>query len=203
MMDELKTIPINCRGLAQAFKGRDVLNCLREKKPDIILLQEIHVKNHTANRFILEWGTKGLVSPCTSRSRGVAILFSNTFEYQVNDVIICSSGNCVLASVSLLDRTVTIGSICGKNEDDLGFYRNLFQTVHTMGNDEISLGGDWNLVLNPDLDYMTYRRMNNRKAKLLVFEEIDCLNLLDICRFQHPRKRGYTWSTNNSKKKHV
>jgi len=30
-----------------------------------------------------------------------------------------------------------------------------------MGNNELLLGGDWNLVLNPDVEYLNYRRMNN------------------------------------------
>ncbi|RUM94294.1 MAG: hypothetical protein DSZ28_03935 [Thiothrix sp.] len=72
-----------------------------------------------------------------------------------------------------------------------------------MGNKELLLGGDWNLVLNPDVDYMNYRRMNNRKARLVVLKEIDNLDLGDIWQFQHPNERGYTWSRNNYKKGRV
>ena len=107
-----------------------MLYYLRGKKPYIIILQDIHVDNNTANRLRLEWGTKGLVSPGTSRSRGVAISFNNTFEYQVNDVIIHLSGNYVLASVSLLNQTIAIGCIYGRNEDDPAFYRSFTNGAH-------------------------------------------------------------------------
>jgi len=53
------------------------------------------------------------------------------------DVIMCPSGNYVLASVSLLEETVTVRSIYGKNEDDIGFCRYLFQVVHSTGSNEL------------------------------------------------------------------
>ena len=201
MEDTLKIISLNCRGLANDFKRRDTLNFLREKKPDIILLQDIHIGENNANRIILEWGFEGFISPGSSRSRGVAILFNNTFSYKINQVKKCPDGNYVLAKVSFLNRTVAVGSIYGPNEDNPEFYKELFKEVQSMECDEILLGGDWNLVMDPSLDYVSYSKINNKKARQTLLDEIQNFELVDIWRTQHCDARNYTWSTDKKRKR--
>jgi len=192
---------VSNRGLADDSKRRDVLKYLRGKKPDIILLQDIHVNHCKVNRFILEWGLQGLVAPGTSLSRGVAILFNNTFEYKIKEDNRCPLGNYVLANVCILEQNVMLGSVYGKHDDDPGFHRNLFLQLGNMGNDEMILERDWNLVINPDLNYKNYRNTNNKQARLIVLEEMEHLGLVDIWCKQHGKKKSYTWSTNKYKKK--
>ena len=98
-MADIKVISMNCRGLADPVKRRDVLNHLREKKPSIVFLQDIHLDNTNSKQIILEWGFEGLIAPFSRRSRGVAILFNNNFEYKIHSSISDPNGNFVLADL--------------------------------------------------------------------------------------------------------
>ena len=72
-------------------------------------------------------------------------MFNNTCEYKTDDVIRCPLGNYVLANVCILEQNVMLRSIYGKDDDNPAFYRNLFLHLTNMGNDEIILGGIWEL----------------------------------------------------------
>lgn len=48
----------------------------------------------------------------------------------------------------------------------------------------VIIGGDFNLVLNQDLDTMNYKRINNPKAQVEVHKLMETLDLIDIFRSQ-------------------
>ena len=102
-MADIKVISMNCRGLADPVKRRDVLNHLREKKPSIVFLQDIHLDNTNSKQIILEWGFEGLIAPFSRRSRGVAILFNNNFEYKIHSSIL--DPNCTRGSFNRRRKT--------------------------------------------------------------------------------------------------
>ena len=172
MSKECKTLQIiaqNCRGLADYVKRKDVLNFLRSKKPDIVFLEDIHIKRENVDRLLNEWGHKDIVAPGQSNSRGVAILFNNTFQYNLRETYSCPKGNYVLANVEMLESNVTLGCVYGPNEDNAEFYKMFFEKIENMGNDKVIIGGDWNFVLKPELDYLNYKRTNNKNAVVCTF----------------------------------
>ena len=48
--------------------------------------------------------------------------------------------------------------------------------------------GDWNLLLEPEVDGINYKNVNNQNASMLAE-----LNLYDIWREGHPEERKFTW----------
>ena len=54
-------------------------------------------------------------------------------------------------------------------------------------------GGDWNLVLNPDIDYMNYKNINNKRAQEIVLDIKEELELSDVWREINPEIRRFTW----------
>ena len=92
---------LNCRGLADGNKRRDVLNYLREKKYSIILLtlQDIHVTDQDVGILRAQWGGQAIASPYKSNSRGCAILFNNGFEYKVNKSKCDEHGNFTIVEI--------------------------------------------------------------------------------------------------------
>ena len=69
-----------------------------------------------------------------------------------------------------------------------------------MGNEEVLLGGHWNLIMDQEYDCKNYVRMNNRNAREVVLAYMDRLDLVDIWRKMHPSIRRYTWRISNFKK---
>lgn len=51
--------------------------------------------------------------------------------------------------------------------------------------------GDWNLIIDPDLDCENYKYINNPKARAVVKELLD-LDFMDAYRAINEEKRGFT-----------
>ena len=83
MMDSLKIASLNCQGLGGTEKRRDVFHYLREKQYSVYFLQDNHFTKKLERQCGAEWGYECVFSSYNSRSRGVAILFNNTFEFKI------------------------------------------------------------------------------------------------------------------------
>ena len=58
--------------------------------------------------------------------------------------------------------------------------------------------GDWNFVINPDLDTNNYLHINNPRARQEVLDNIiNEDDFFDIYRILHEEQREYTWSRKN------
>ena len=65
---------MNCRGLGQFKKRKDVFNFLRTTGADVFLLQDIHCSDEKKMSFRNAWGRDVFISSGTNNGRGVAIL---------------------------------------------------------------------------------------------------------------------------------
>ena len=80
-MSEIKVGTFNVRGLNDKKKRNDVFSWLKKGKYDICLLQEVHSTKSIENHWESEWGYKGFFNSYDGKTRGVAILFKNSFDY--------------------------------------------------------------------------------------------------------------------------
>ena len=80
---DLKVCSLNVRGLGDKLKRREMFNWLRKKNYSIHVPQEVHCSENTISVWSAEWGYKTLFSCCTSARGGVAILFNNNFNLQL------------------------------------------------------------------------------------------------------------------------
>ena len=86
----------------------------------------------------------------------------------------------------------TICNIYAPNDDNVDFFTNTMNAVEECANGHIIIAGDYNMVLNPDID-ATGRTSNNQKAMNYVNNYMDEMNLCDIWRILNPDKQQYTW----------
>ena len=56
-----------------------------EKRKSILRVQETHCSIDTELKWKTEWGAKSMWNHGSSNSRGVAILFSKTIDYEVTE----------------------------------------------------------------------------------------------------------------------
>jgi hypothetical protein len=84
--------------------------------------------------------------------------------------------------------------VYGPKEDNPHVY-NLSRTLFDLGNKDIIITGDFNLVMNPDIDFFNYLHFDNPKARDKVLEIMYQFNLRDIHIYRefHPDKRRVTW----------
>ena len=88
----------------------------------------------------------------------------------------------------------------GQNKDDISLFNKL-QLYMTENEDSFILyfiiGGDFNTVLNPEIDKLNGRQDTHKKCNLKINNIIDTIELADIWRIQHPDTRTYSWHSSH------
>ena len=129
-MSIVKIFSMNCRGLGQFKKRKDVLNYLRKAEADIIVLQDIHCDEQKLTAFRNCWGRDIFISPGTNTSRGVAILPNRKTQVDVLNIKQDDIGNVILLKAAINQTfEVLIMSVYGPNEDNPTFYKQLSEMI--------------------------------------------------------------------------
>ena len=192
-MEGVKICSLNCQGLGDDKKRRDILNYLRDLKYSIICLQDTHF-SHEKERIIRnEWGYKAFFSSYKSNSRGVAIFFKNDFEFIIHNNYSDDSGNLLILDIEIDSNRFLLITLYGPNKDDPGFYTNLMNKIAGLNNLNILIVGDWNIVLNQEIDSRNYKQSNNPRARQQLLRLMNDYNLYDVWREENHDKQVFTW----------
>ena len=183
---------INCRGLTQQQKRRDVLNYLRGSSADIIFLQETHLSEHSIPFFNSLWPGRCYHSCKTSNSGGTTILMSPSFSYNLVSEQASKEGNFVLVVIEVNNSILTVLNVYGPNDDTPSFYKNIDSLLQQFPQENIIVGGDFNFVIDIALD-SNYLHENNIYAKKTFINIAKKYSLINAWRSKHPDKREYTW----------
>ena len=109
-----------------------------------------------------------------------------------------ASGNYLILDVVIEDIPFLLINLYGPNSDTPCFYSELVNKIlEAYSTQHIIIGGDFNLILDKELDSMNYINHNNPKATAEVLKLMDILNLKDIFRDNHPDLKRYTWRRKN------
>ena len=189
----MKICSLNARGLGNLKKRRDVFHYLRGHNFDIICLQDTHFTAKQEAHIQCEWGYKCLFSSYSSAARGTAILFKNSFEHEIHSTSRDINGNFIIVDLTIENHKMTLVNLYGPNNDEPWFYTNLQNKIKQLNNQNIIMVGDWNLLLDPNIDGKNYRHINNPRAKEEVLKIMNDLNLCDVWREENPDKARFTW----------
>ena len=109
------------RGLSSdKIKRRDIFLKCRQNY-DVSFLFDTHSKNETEPYWRTEWGNDIKFSSHSSNSRGVAILFRNTFQYHIEKEIKDSDRNFIILSIIINDTLWTLVAVYGLKMMSLNF----------------------------------------------------------------------------------
>ena len=137
-----------------------------------------------------EWGYKIFMSGLTSNKRGVMILLNNNFQHDIGRVVTDPNGNFIILEISLKGKKITLVNIYGPNEDCPQFYLNIKQKVEEFDNEMAIICGDWNMIIDPDLDCENYKHINNPRARSVVREWLDLFDFIDAYRLNYDEKKN-------------
>ena len=196
-MSSLKILSVNCQGLGNTLKRRDVFDMLKSKNCNIYCIQDTHFTNDIENIVRSMWGYECYFSSVSSNSRGVAILFNNNFECKVLKEKKDINGNYSILDILVENRKITLVCLYGPNTDNPDFFSNIMSVIDDFENEYFVICGDFNLVQNPCIDYCNYVNINNQKAREKVLEFIEERNLIDPYRELFPDVQRYTWRKRN------
>ena len=184
---------MNVRGLANPFKRKDVFNWLRQKKYSIYCLQDIHIDEKNKENFEKDWGSRLFFSSKSSKSRGVAVLFSDESTYEVKNIEKDDNGNMIMLDLETNSLNFTLCVVYGPNKDNPDFYESIKRRIKQRDNTPVVICGDWNLVLNQAKDTHGYIHVNNPKSKAYVQHMMEELELIDTWRSENENIKKYTW----------
>ena len=193
-MAEIEIISVNCQGIGLLPKRTDVFNYLKEKKYHIYCLQDTPFAPGADEKLVRSrWNNDCYFSSYKSNARGIAILFAKNFEYKVHNSISDPNGNFLLLDLTVHNNRFTLASIYSPNTDNPDFFKTVSEKIAELENKTVIWCGDFNLVLNPQLDYKNYKTINSKNAREKLLDIINEEHLIDPYRDAHPELKMYTW----------
>lgn len=194
----VRFLSCNVRGLGDYLKRKKLFHYFHIEDLDVVCLQETHSTKNVAKNWRTQWGGPIFYSHGTSASRGVAILFSKKLNVKIINSDHDNEGRIVKVRFQYEDIQLVICNIYAPNSDDPNFFINLFESLTPYNKSNLIIVGDFNLVLNLNLDKQG--RPNTHKNAQKVFHSfIEELDLIDPWRFFNPNDTVFTWERGNVK----
>ena len=186
----VRIISLNTGGLGNQLKRRKIFKEYRDRC-DVLCLQETHCTSEKDNLWQKEWGGLAFFANGTSTARGTAILINRKFYCNVIGVQKDTHGRFIILNCEIEDTELCIANIYAPNADSPGFFGDLLHILDNSTTKRIVIG-DFNLVLNTDLD-RNDSSFNNVQAAGFLKEKIEEEYLCDVWRDRHPGIKRYSW----------
>lgn len=126
-MSHIKVLSYNIRSLNNKIKQKCFISQIHKLNPDILLVQETHLRNNT-NRILNDKRFNYQVhSQGSSEARGTAILINRTLQFKEIQVLKDKERRLISTKGILNGQKVTISSIYAPNDNQLQFLEDSFR----------------------------------------------------------------------------
>ena len=150
-------VSINARRIRSFEKRKAVFGWLMKQEADICFLQETYSTKEVERIWKHQWKGDMLFSHGFEHSRGVLILIKNTLEFELESAYHDSEGRFFLLKALVQDQKFIFLNIYAPNKttEQIVFFDQIkheLDNVASNDDSKIILGGDFNVVLDPNLD---------------------------------------------------
>ena len=192
-----KLISLNARGIRSFEKRKAVLGWLLKQKIDLCFLPETYSTKEVENIWKKQWKGQMLFSHGSEHSRGVLILIKNNLEFELISVRSDEEGRFIFLEAFVQDQKFLFVNIYAPNKlsEQTLFFGQIKDELDNSGIDDdcrIIIGGDFNVILDPDLDGFGGKPKLKESAKQIGNICLLC-NLVDIWRVRNPEIKRFTW----------
>jgi exonuclease III len=194
----MNIISFNVNGLSQKNKSIAIFEKLA-KFNSISLLQETHSTIKTEKIWKDDWKGNIYFSHGSSNSKGVAILIPHNIQYDIEDKITDEDGRILILKIKLNNTAYIICNIYAPTLDhkveQINFSKRIQNKLFQFENENIILGGDFNLYFNLKVDKQDNmkNKCDNINYRNEILSLLDVFNLTDAWRELFPETRRYTW----------
>lgn len=193
-------LSLNVNGIREKSKREKICIWCKDKGVDIVFLQETYSTIEVEETWKLPWNGSSYFSHGTNHSKGVLILIDYKLDIQVLNVISDDNGRyvimeCIIQGMKLIIANVYL-PVRGRELEKIDFLVNFEKLIRNINkeNNAIIIGGDFNIILNKDLDYFGNSRHNVQSRFNILFEQfLDRFELLDIWRVRNGLKKQFTY----------
>uniref|UniRef100_A0A803TV12 Reverse transcriptase domain-containing protein n=1 Tax=Anolis carolinensis TaxID=28377 RepID=A0A803TV12_ANOCA len=192
----LKCFSNNINGLNTPIKRKRLFNKLRKENYSIIALQETHIERTHSNLLNNNQLEKAFVSANVSKKRGVALYVDDNLT--VKEAFKDDEGRVIAILIDLEEEKTLICNIYAPNGPKTKFTKTLRENISNVEFDHIIILGDFNGVLDKELDKTRQpkkvKEATSLPKNLLALK--DELDLVDTWRELNPQKKDYTHFSN-------
>ncbi len=191
MNNNVNLVSFNCNGLG-FVKKRQIVSQNLKKLNAIIFIKETHCTKEEERKRKKEWEFDIYFSNWTSKSSGVAILFPKNINFEICNKKSDSDGRLLILQTKIDENLYVLCNVYiptqDHKHDQINFLIDVKNYLSTYQNENILLGGDFNLHLNPKLDKID--SMSNKNDNIVYRKEmlslLDSMNLSDCFRNVYP-----------------
>lgn len=195
-----RIVSINVNGLGDVRKRRLAFNYLRRFKRTIFLLQETHCPPGNGRLWRSQWGSSMFLTEESSRSGGIATLFSRDLDPSVIGVKVSRCHRFLITDFELQGEHYQLVNLymptSDKEKCQISTLKELFDSLDSDDNSHLFAGGDFNLARDADLDREGYAQahITNTLFRVELDHFLERFDLGDVWRIQNPLKKQFTWS---------
>jgi len=198
-MTSLNICTFNVKGLGAKIKREQVFTWLKTKSIDIAMLQELHYDNKQVNTdWAQAWGEDVFCSGQSTNSLGIGILLKRNQHIHIIDYTEVIVGRLQVLKVKIYNSQIALINIYAPNNDDLDFFNTLENTITSLDEYSLIIGGDFNVVQDFKLDKLNGKTTTKSKCSNKVNYIKDNYDLTDIYRNFNPFKSAFTWHSNTN-----
>ena len=99
--------------------------------------------------------------------------------------------------IKLENKILKVINIYGPNDDNIHLFEKLHIYINGNEENDFIIGGDFNTVLNTNIDKRNGRKDTHKKCRLIINNIVGINEVVDIWRIQHPDTRKYSWHSNH------
>ena len=194
---DFKMLSLNARGIRSPEKRQALLIWLQKQKVDIIFLQETYNTKEVENNWKRHWKGPMFFAHGSNHSCGVLVLVRDSLEFEMKSIITDDNGRYILLNAKVQGSDYILGNTYAPNKtkEQCNFFDELQQKLDdfiTIHDQRIIIGGDFNVIMDQNLDCAGGSPKEKESVKLL--NDI-CLNynLIDIWRTRDSDSTLFTW----------
>lgn len=191
--DNIKFVSWNVRGIGRGVKSDRVMTHLQQLNGDIFFIQETHLRNREVPRLKRAWIGHLFHSKYNERARGTAILIRKKIQFEHHSTVSDPAGRFVIVAGMLRNVPTALVSVYGPNWDDPAFITKLFTSFPNIDRYHVIMGGDFNLVQDPDLDKSSSNTTPPTKSAKTLKAFADQLGLSDPWRRKSPTTKSFSF----------
>ena len=182
----------NANGQRQTLKRKTIFHYLKQKHYDTIFLQETHSTSTDEKQWACEWGGHILFADWGKSQKWCGNSVHQKPKVEFGSKYSDSYGRILLRNIQIKDKKISLASIYAPTKNEPKFFDNLFSILSKFSKHEAVLAGDWNLILNDQLDKDGGPVHTNSASKECLKSYINEFNLIDLYRELNPSRITYT-----------
>lgn len=136
------------------------------------------------------------LSHSTSASRGDAIPIKRVLTLNVINTYTDCEGRYIILNTNIDGTTLDTVNVYGNNLSTELLFSSICNHICNHDREAIVWGGDFNFVMNLELDKVGGISKTNFRVRSIVLQIMHTLDLIDTWGERNPRSKGFTWFSN-------